>query len=119
MYMFFNDRVPSLRRRLAIQIGLTIAGIALLSSGAVIGINALQQDFSVALCGYGQLRATYEIGVHVAVARSALAESPQQQERAAHALATARSRLLVTPDRPAGQAAEASSWLDPSNPQVQ
>jgi signal transduction histidine kinase len=57
---------------LIVQIGLMIVGLVVLSAAAVIGINGLHQDLGTAVQGYHQLRQLYEIGMNVAVARTAI-----------------------------------------------
>ncbi len=67
-----SDRPRSLRRRMALQIGLMIAASLMIALGALWGIRGLGQDFGAASEGYRALRAAYEIGSRVELARALL-----------------------------------------------
>jgi signal transduction histidine kinase len=84
---------PSLRRRLAIQLALMVIGLLVLASAAVVGINGLHHDFGQALSGYQQLRAVFEIGVHVTTAQQALQADPPDVRMAAAEIRAALLRL--------------------------
>jgi two-component system, NtrC family, sensor kinase len=90
-------RINSLRRRLAIQIGLMVVGLLLLSMAAFAGINALHHDFGDALRGYQQLREVYEIGSNVTTARAALRAEPVDTSTAHAAIEAAMLKLDASP----------------------
>jgi signal transduction histidine kinase len=68
-----------------------IAAVILTAAAAVVGVVGLHQDFGVALAANEQLRQIYTLGAHVAVAKSALEESPPQGGRALEEIQAART----------------------------
>lgn len=66
-----------------IQIGAVIAALLLTIAASLWGLNALHQDYGVALDGYAELRQVFEAGSHLATARTLLASPQPERERAA------------------------------------
>ena len=83
----------TLRRRLIVHIGLTVVGAVALAAGAVAGINALRQDFGVALQANAQLRHIYEVGSHVSAAKRSMREHPVDLATARAEVETASTKL--------------------------
>ena len=65
----------SLRRKMSVQIAMMIVGLLLISAASLWGLNGLHQDYGVALSGYHQLRQIYEVGSHLATAKTLLASA--------------------------------------------
>jgi two-component system, NtrC family, sensor kinase len=102
-------RRPSLRRRLAIAISIMVAGVFLIAAGAILGIERLHENLSVALTANGQLRQMYETGTQLTIAGNALDASPPDTAAAKRAVESAVRKLdptFVSPDSPA------VPWLD-------
>lgn len=86
-------RVTTLRRRLAVQIGLMVAAMVLVAAAGMWGIVGLHQDFDAAQRGFASLRQAYEIGAEVAVAAAQLDGGSPQAAR--HRLQQARMRTRL------------------------
>src|SRR5688500_14195240 len=67
----------TLRRKMGLQITAMIVGLLLIAGAWLGGINRLQEDYGAAKEGYEQLRQIYEVGAHLAAARTLLIESAQ------------------------------------------
>jgi two-component system, NtrC family, sensor kinase len=96
----------TLRRRLLIQIGLTVVGMLAMGVIGIAGVNGLHQDMGVALEGYRELRRGYEVGTSATLARDALNSVPADATRAVAAL---RMAMLKT-ERSTG---EDGGWQGP------
>lgn len=73
-----------------------IAGLAVATTVAALGINGLHQDWNVALNGYRELRQLYDVGFHVAAAKQALSSVPHDRGKALLSLESAASKLDLT-----------------------
>src|SRR3954469_4113213 len=73
----------TLRRKISIQIGATIVGLLLVSGASLWGIDALRQDYGVALEGYQRLRQVYVAGAHLSTAQRLLVWSHPRAVEAA------------------------------------
>src|SRR5690349_18560182 len=62
----------TLRRKMTCQIAAMIVALLLVSGAALSGLNALHQDYGVALEGYQRLRQVYEAGARLATAQRLL-----------------------------------------------
>jgi len=104
--------MPStLRRRTVIYLGL-MGGISLLMGlAAVIGVNGVHDDLSIALQGNQQLRQVYEVGLNVSMARRALNSAHPDQAAAMAAMQIALATLEASDY--SGTAAP-EHWLDDS-----
>jgi two-component system, NtrC family, sensor kinase len=87
-------RTPrGLRFRMALHLGVMVAGSLLIGLAAVIGIDRLHQDYGAASRGYHQLRQLYDIGFQVATARRALSSNAPDTNTAIAALELADNEL--------------------------
>jgi signal transduction histidine kinase len=77
----------TLRRKLSLQVGGMLAGLLLVSGASLWGIEAVRQDYGVALDGYQRLRQAYAAGARLATAQKLLVWS--------HPLAVAAARAEV------------------------
>lgn len=62
----------TLRQKIFGQVAATLVGLLLVSAAALWGINALHQDYGVALDGYHRLRQAYVAGTHLQTAQKFL-----------------------------------------------
>jgi signal transduction histidine kinase len=86
----------SLRQKMSLQITAMLLGALLLSASALWGINALHQEYDLALAGFRELGEVYgKVGPHVAIAQELLRASPVERERAAEQLEQAAERFEV------------------------
>src|SRR5579884_3069259 len=85
----------SLRRKMVIQIAAMIVGLLLVSAASLWGLNGLREDYSSALGGYEELRQVFEIGAHLAAARSFLASGQPDRARAAMEVERASARISL------------------------
>src|ERR1700742_3083119 len=92
----------SLRVRIAIYLGLMVAGSLLLGICAILGVERLHQDFTVASRGYRQLRQVYDVGFAVSTAKRSLLLHPIDQTSAIESLQRAQN---IVEDR-------STPWLD-------
>ena len=81
---------------MALQIAAMIVGLLLVGGAALWGLNGLHRDYGVALRGYEELRSVYEIGSHLATARTLLAAPFPDVPRAAAEVEAARTRLGIS-----------------------
>ncbi|MDB5295361.1 MAG: hypothetical protein JWO31_1344, partial [Phycisphaerales bacterium] len=84
----------TLRQKITAQVGATLAGLLLVSGTALWGIDALHQDYGVALDGYGRLRQAYVAGTHLRTAQVLLRWPHPQAVAAARAEADAAVTAL-------------------------
>jgi len=75
----------TLRQKISWQVGTTLVGLVLVSGAALWGINALHEDYGVALEGYQRLRQAYVAGTHLQTAQKLLQWSHPQSLSAARA----------------------------------
>ena len=75
----------TLRQKISWQIGAMLVGLLLVSGAAFWGIDALHQDYGVALDGYQRLRQAYGAGTRLATAQKLLQWSHPQAVAAARA----------------------------------
>jgi two-component system NtrC family sensor kinase len=66
----------TLRRKMALQIGAAIVGLAMLSAASLWGIIGLHQDFGAALAGYQELRELHEASGYIQTARTLVLLAP-------------------------------------------
>ncbi len=109
----------SLARKLAVRIGLVLAGLVLVAGASLYGLTALSSHFRAAEDQYERLRGAYEVGYAVTWARSLLQLPAPQVEPAREKMQEAISltdRLLAGetaaagPDQPADP--EPRKWLE-------
>ena len=94
----------TLRRTMALEIGATIVGLLLVSGASLWGLNALHEDFDSSIAGYQELRQVYEVGSHVATAKTLLTLQKPEEGRAEAEIRTAVDMYdLYRP--PSGEAA--------------
>src|SRR5687768_16483016 len=90
----------TLRQKISWQIGTMLVGLLLLGGASIWGINAVDQDYGVALDGYQRLRQAYGAGTRLRTAQTLL-QWPHPQAiaaaRAEVASAVAEFDPLVTP----------------------
>jgi signal transduction histidine kinase len=79
-----------------VNLALMVLGTLAISVGAVIAVNGLHQDLSVATQGYRQLRQLYDVGFLVSKARESLTATPP---RPGQAVAALRSALTMSNQR--------------------
>ena len=91
----------SLRRTLIYQITAVIICLLAVSGVAIWGIHGLNQDLSVATRSYERLRDVYEIGSHVATARTLVALNHPELDRALIELEKAQTKLEIERDESA------------------
>jgi signal transduction histidine kinase len=77
----------TLRQKISGQVGAMLVGLLLVSGASLWGINALHEDYGVALDGYQRLRQAYGAATHLSIARKVL-EWPHVQ-----AVVTAQSEV--------------------------
>src|SRR4051794_22989663 len=93
----------TLRRKISLQIGATLVGLLLVSGASLWGIDALRQDYGVALEGYQRLRQVYVVGTHLSTAHRMLVWShPRAVEAARQEVQAAATEFdpLVSPVSP-------------------
>lgn len=79
---------------MTVQIGAMIVGLLLVSAASLWGLNALHQDFGLALASYHELRQLYqEVGGHLSAAVALLNSQHPDRDRAAAELDTASRRF--------------------------
>jgi signal transduction histidine kinase len=76
-----------------LSVGFMIIGSIAIGSGAMIAINGLHQDLSIAVQGYQQLRQLYNVGYLASRARDAISANPPRPLEAQAALRSARTML--------------------------
>lgn len=76
----------TLKRRLSIQIAVTLIGVALLGLAGIIGVSSLHTDLGVSLHANEQLRHIYTAGARVAAARALVERSTSSTAAAADEL---------------------------------
>ena len=97
--------LPTLRRRLIVQLGILIAGTVTVAACAIVGIGRMHEDNGLAIRGYRQLREACEVGFHLAQAQTALRTPALGAGAARRELDAASIKLR-----------EANDWLDPTEP---
>jgi two-component system, NtrC family, sensor kinase len=89
-----------------------IAGMLVVGTAAMWGVNQIHQDFGVTVRGFRELRSVYEIGFHISTAQSSLRAQPPNR---AEALASVRMAIAVLSGGDAGSQSTPlplSLWLD-------
>ena len=85
----------TLRRKMLLQIAATIVGLLLTIGASLWGLNGLRQDYGLALRGYGDLRAVFEAGSHLAIARTLLVQPAADRDRARMEVQTAAEMFQI------------------------
>lgn len=78
---------------MTLQIGAMIVGLLLVSGASLWGLNGLRQDYGSALAGYQELRQVYEVGSHLATAKTLLASPDADRAVALREVQTAAERF--------------------------
>ena len=98
-----------LRHKMLLQMAALILGLLLISIASLWGINAMTQDFGVALRGYEQLRRVYEVGSQIRQAQQYLTLDRPDPLRAREEL---RGALLCLQPRRGAPAAGPDSEIE-------
>ncbi|HZK80303.1 MAG TPA: HAMP domain-containing protein, partial [Humisphaera sp.] len=85
----------TLRRKMGLQIAAMIVGLLLVSGAALWGLDALHEDYGSAVAGYQELREVYEVGSHLATARTLLSPDHADRARARVEVETAAERFEI------------------------
>ena len=80
---------------MAYQIAATVAALLLLGGASLWGIVGLHQDFGAAIRGYAELKDLYEIGSHVATAKTLLGRENADLRGALREMRSADSKLRL------------------------
>ena len=83
----------TLRRKMGLQIGAMIVGLLLISGASLWGLNGLREDYGAALDGYAELRQLFEVGSHLATARTLLAAPEPDRTRSVEEVRSALTLL--------------------------
>ena len=106
----------TLRRKMGLQISAIIVGLLLVSATGFWGLNGLRADYGLALEGYDYVRRGYEVGAHLATARTMLQLDPPQRSMALSEVQTAAAKFELmrsgVSGSPAGVLRETSRDLD-------
>ena len=89
---------------MAYQIAATVAALLLLGGASLWGIVGLHQDFGTAIRGYSELKELYEIGSHIATAKTLLGRDQTDLRGALREVRTADGKFRLF--NPAGHSAE-------------
>jgi signal transduction histidine kinase len=73
----------TLRLKMGLQIMAMIVGLLVVSGTALWGLDALHEDYGLAVAGYQELREVFEVGSHLAIARTLLLPGHIDRSRAA------------------------------------
>src|SRR5579864_8244748 len=91
----------SLRRKMTLQIGAMIVGLLLVSAAPLWGLNALHQDYGLALAKYQELRKLFgDVGLHLKLAQERLINRSDAAEQIE--LALRKFDLSAAPNRDEG-----------------
>lgn len=83
----------TLRRKMALHTGVMIVGVILIGVGTIWGVTGLRQDLGVALDANARLRSAYEVGFHLAAAKTWLKVESRSIPRATVALNAAAVKM--------------------------
>lgn len=72
----------TLRRKMGLQIMAMIVGLLVVSTTALWGLDGLHEDYGLAAAGYQELREVFEVGSHLATARTLLEPGHADRGRA-------------------------------------
>ena len=109
-------RIQSLRQRVALHVGLLAATSLFISISALIGMERLRNDLSVALRGYAEIRTIYDAGLNLSVASTAIRHEPAMLDETLRQLELAhgkvmQSTFIATPRQP-GMSPDWTNELD-------
>jgi two-component system, NtrC family, sensor kinase len=103
---------PTLRRRMAVHLGLMVGSALLIALIAIIGVEGVHNDLNLALQGNQQLRQVFDIGMEVEKARGALSAAQPNQAVATASLEMALVKLETATF--SGPNMPPPAWLDES-----
>ena len=95
------------------SLGLTVLGTFVIGIGAIVAVNGLHQDLSIASRGYRQLQQLFGVGFLASKARESLTANPPQPAQAAIAL---QSALGILNERSITDSVDGAParWIDES-----
>ncbi|MDB5293664.1 MAG: narX2, partial [Phycisphaerales bacterium] len=102
----------TLRRKMGLQIAAMIVGLLLVSATALWGLDGLHEDYGLALAGYQQLREVYEVGSHLATARTLLSPEHPDRGRALLEVESAATKFDISAAGPKGPGIPSSAGHD-------
>src|SRR3954466_3608175 len=80
--MLLAPSPTSLRARLILTLALPVLASLAMAAAALWGVRVVHRDMGAAVRGYQEMREAYEVGLHAALAKAALEESPPDAPRA-------------------------------------
>jgi len=101
----------TLKKRMLLHIGSMIGGCLIVAFAALWGIEAQRQSLSAALQGHHQLRQVYEVGTHIATARTMLSSAQLDIQLAAREAKIAAAKLQMI-DQITGSSSETFGQAD-------